>query len=197
VAGTPTADVDLLRAEAAFIGPPPAWLLDRFDCASPSVACGEDSDASDFAGGAYLFLERAAGPPPADGEHRVAFLLALQNEVTAFRRGGDAPYGGASRVFLIRRGADRALEARRSQGDAFLDWPTAARSLWTGNDVYLLVPDTEIPDVPLGWDVVLLIDDGSGTAVSRDSLRADWDAPLHAWEVNASVFIDDYRDFPG
>jgi hypothetical protein len=197
VTGAAADDVDLLRAEAAFIGPPPPWLLEPFDCASPSVACGEGSDASDFAGGAFLFLERAAGPPPADGEHRVAFLLALENEVTAFRRGGDEPYGGASRVFLIRRGADRPLEARRSQGDEFDDWPTTARSMWTGNDVYLLVPDTEIPDLPLGWDVVLLVDDGSGTAVSRDGLRAEWDSPLHPWELNNSIFIDDYRDFPG
>ncbi|HET9853278.1 MAG TPA: hypothetical protein VFP56_12360 [Candidatus Limnocylindrales bacterium] len=197
VTGAAAADVDILRAEAAFIGPPPAWLLDRFECESPSVACGEGGDPSDFADGAYLFLERAAGPPPADGEHRVAFLFALQNEVAAFRRGGEEPYGGASRVFVARRGADRPLEARRSQGDGFSDWPTAARSMWTRNDVYLLVPDTEIPDLPLGWDAVLLVEDGSGAVASRDSLRADWEAPLHPWELNASVFIDDYRDFPG
>ena len=197
VIGNAVAHVDLLRGEAAAMFQPPPWLLDRFDCASPAVACGDDSDSSDFASGAYVLLARAAGTPEIHEGYRIGFLLALENEVAALGRDGEEPYGGASRVYELTTATDPTLRARRSQGDKFTEWPTAARSMSTGSDVYLLIPNAEVPDLPIGWDVVLLDDDGSGTATSRDGLRSDWEGSLPPWRLDASVFIDDFRDFPG
>lgn len=193
--GAGPADIDIVRAEATYVGIVPEWILDEFACDKPAVACGESRDADAFDDGAYLFLERAGGPLVADATRRFSVLVSLQDEVTAFRRGGDEPYGGASRIFVTTPDARPTIEASRSQGDRFTTWETAARSTWVGADLFVLIPARELPDPLLSWDVVTLLADGTGTALSRDSLRSTWIAELRSWDY-PTVYIDDYRDVP-
>ena len=190
------ADIDIVRAEATLLDSVPAWILDEFTCGEREVACGTDADDSDpFGEGAYLFFARAGSQLVPDARHRFTILLALENEVGAFRRGGAESYGGASRIFVTQPGDPATLEASRSQGDRFTPWQTAGRSTWAGTDFFVLIPLAEVASFPLGWDVVALIDDGSGAITSRDSLRSDWEAPLPEWHF-PSTFIDDFRS-PG
>ena len=192
--GAGPADIDIVRAEATYLVIVPPWILDEFACDQPAVACGDDGDDPGvFDDGAYLFLERAGGPLVADDRRRISVLLSLPSEVQAVRRDGEVPYGGASRIFVTQPAAEPILEASRSQGDSFTDLPTSARSTWGGNDFFLLIPVRELPDLPLGWDVVALLEDGAGNVVSRDTLRSTWDSSLTDWNY-PSTFIDDYRD---
>ena len=194
--GAPS-DIDIVRAEAASLFVVPPWILDEFECGGPAVVCGDGGASSGtnepFDEGAYLFLLRAGSSLAVDDRRRIAVLLALENEVAAFSRDGAESFGGASRLFVATPGANPTLEVQRSQGDRFSPWQTAARGTWSDSDFFLLVPVLELADAPLRWDVVLLVDDGSGTITSRDTLRTDWAAELTPWEYDNTIWIDDFR----
>ena len=191
------ADIDILRAEATTLFEVPPWILDEFACDEPAVVCG-DTPADDgvFDRGAYLFFERTASPMVAETTRRFSILLAMGGEVASFRRGADQPYGGASRIFVTQPGPTPTIEASRSDGDHFTSWRTAARATWAGTDFLVLVPIRELPDPPIGWDVVALIDDGDGDVVNGDTLRATWESALRRWRYEGAVFIEDFRDPP-
>jgi len=190
-AGPP--DADIVRAEVAYIDVP-SWLLERLDCADTNVACATGSARPDaFADGAVLFLVRVAAPVDPLQERSTAVLLSFEDEVTQLRHGGTEPYGGASRVVTTTFGTSPAITARRSDGDAFISTSVAARSMWTGADLYVLIALADLPFQPLGWDAVTLVDPERGLDGGGDTLRAIWDAPLREWDFYASIFIDDYR----
>jgi hypothetical protein len=193
VTGSGPADIDLVRAEGAYLVVVPAWVTDRFDCDDPAVACGGADVAGVFDDGAYVFLARAGSPLIASETRRGTILVSLPDEVAAFRRGGEEPYGGASRIFVTQPGAPPTLEASRSAGDHFTTVPTSARSRWSDTDIVVLIPARELGGGLLAWDVVTLIADDAGTVESRDTLRADWNAELRPWDF-ASILIEDFRE---
>jgi MFS family permease len=183
---------DITLAEAAWLGEVPDWLLGRFDCEDPNVACdGLAREPNPFGDGAYLFLMRAGAPIDAANVGAASVLLSFEGEVTLFRRGGADAYGGASRIFTTTFGPSPTLEAFRSGGDRLHAWSTTARSMWVGSDLYTLVPAIDAELDPLGWDVVTFA--GAAGAGGADTLRDVWDTPLRAWDDDAAIFIDDYR----
>jgi len=193
--GVRAAEVDLLGAESAYVDRVPDWLLERFDCGRENVACADGVEAGDNRGfqGAYLFLDRLGAPITAGDPREFAVLLALENEVPQLTRPTD-PFAGASRVFVTAPGRND-IAASRSSGDGLHPSSTRARAMWDGAQLYTLISASDLPDLPLGWEVAVLLD--RGDTPTFDSLRGGSDEPLRAWEPNANIFIDDFRDFPG
>ncbi len=190
--GSGPADIDIVRAEGTYLVFAPPWVLAPFACDDPAVACGTERDVTGFEEGAYTFLVRVGGPLVADPSRTVTILVSLPDEVTAFRRDGEEPYGGASRIYVTQPGAPAMVTSSRSAGDHFTPVTTAARARWAGTDVVMLIPIGELPGGPMAWDVVTLLTDPDGAVASRDTLRPEWDDYLPSWTYS-SILIEDFR----
>ena len=183
---------DLVQAEAAHLEYVPDWLLAKFACGSGDVACAGPPDAP-IDGKALLFLHRLAGPVLAEGSPEVAILLALENEVATNGADDDDAFRGASRVFFVTP-SDRNVGALRTSGLVLRSQESAARAMWTGTDVWTLVPFSELPHRVLGWDAVVRDPSGRGPGTG-DGIRSNVDEPLPFWE-SAAIYIDDLRATP-
>jgi hypothetical protein len=189
-------EVDVVGAEAAYVERVPAWLLERFSCDRENVACADaasDASSEQFELGAYLVMHKVAAPIAAGDGREFAVLLAMENEVAQFSRADD-PFAGASRTFVTRPGS-QIIAAFRSSGSTLQRRSTQGRSMWDSDELYTLVPATELPNFPLRWDVLVRIESGGTT--SLDAIRATSVGALRPWEANANIFIDDFRDFDG
>jgi hypothetical protein len=146
-----------------------------FDCHAENVACGRFPDTAVYADGAYLFLQRMAGPPgvAADTERgEWGPVLALDEFEPAPVALVDR-FAGATHAFVTRvSGRYHIVELWAFDQGSFQVFQTWARSTWIGNDLITLVPvGDDIPTEPLLWDAyaswsVQTTPDGS------DSLRA-------------------------
>ena len=193
--GAGPSELDLVRGEGAYLQIVPSWVIDRFPCDAPNVACGADAGLDGFEFGGYVFLGRTTGPLASSENASVGFLVTMPDEVVAPRGSGDERYGGASRAFVVRPGAE-SLEASRADGEQFAVRETAARARWDGSDVVLLIPVGELAGSPFAWDVVTQVEDDGGTVASGDSLRVDGNGGLVEWSYG-NILILDFRETPG
>ena len=166
---------DIVSGQYGWLDMVPDWLLMRFDCEDPAVACGDSgSDPAAFGDGAYLFLERMAGPPSAiDPAKRGEWgpILTLMQYPTG--PAGQGPFSGASHAVISRVMGDmRTVLYFAYTNGQFNDYRTNSRSLRTGNDVLTIIPKAkEILTKPIGWDVYGYSSDGTPGGTARDTIR--------------------------
>ncbi|HYK96161.1 MAG TPA: hypothetical protein VE011_09900 [Candidatus Dormibacteraeota bacterium] len=175
--------IDITSAGYAVLPEVPNWLLDSlFDCAAKTVTCPDPGMAATrWSDGAYLFIERTAGPPAAlQGNERQEWgpMLALPGFPRAPSDEADG-YGGASHAFITRDAPDgRTLVDRVYAAGRWIDYPSHGRSAWIGNDLLTLVPiSQDLPADPVQWDAHAA-DDLPPASASHDELRSSAQLPL-------------------
>ena len=175
---------DIVMADVGWIGDVPEWLLDAFDCASPSVACGDGERlGSTFHDGAFVFFERLAAAPDALPAGRVAEWGPILDVGSALRASGyrGLTYPGASHAFITRRAAghDELVLVRFTNLARFEQDTTSARSIWMGTDLLTLIPAAELGDDTISWDAYAADRAGGEDAPwSYDILREAATSPL-------------------
>jgi hypothetical protein len=196
VIGAEPAQGDLVHAEAAYLPEVPDWLLDDvFACGTANVACSlPRGDEGAFDGGALLFVHRFAGEVQPGVPRRISVLIAAPLADAAPRTAGD-PYSDASDVYVTRIGPTPSLVLQRFDAGRFSQVPTAARSTWTGTDVFTLIPAGETGE-PYGWDAEMLLDLAPTGSERADTLRRDFTVELLSWDTEAWIYILDMRN-PG
>lgn len=178
--GRSLSSIDITSAGYAFLPEVPSWLPDAlFDCSLGTVTCPDAGMAATrWSDGAYLFIQRMAGPPGApQGDERLEWgpMLVLPGFPRA--PGGDPDgFGGASHAFITRLGPQgRTIVARVYAAGRWIDYPSHGRSAWVGNDLLTIVPlAQELPVDPALWDAYAADLAPSGlpvTTVSLDELR--------------------------
>jgi hypothetical protein len=178
----------------------PDWLRDDvLGCDKPDVACPKaGSDDGAFAGGAYLFYERLAGPPGSIATTKTGEwgpVLALTGYPPAPIVAGD-PFAGGSHAVITRndRGVKDVLYKAFVNGK-FDEFATNSRSVWRDNDLITLVPKSkEIQTDPIGWDVYAYSSDGTQAGTGRDTLRGLDGAPLLTFNPAPTI---EFQDAPG
>ncbi|MEA2673786.1 MAG: hypothetical protein QOI92_978 [Chloroflexota bacterium] len=178
--------IDITSAGYAFLPDVPPWLLDSlFDCASESVTCHPGLSTARWADGAYLFVQRMAGPPdaaPAGERREWGPMVALAGSPRAPIAPDDA-FGGASHAFITRLEAGgRALVARVYLAGQWIDYTSNGRSAWIGNDLLTIVPvSQEVYAEPVLWGAYAAVLSPPSEAGS-DALRTSTLEPLRAFD---------------
>jgi hypothetical protein len=186
--------IDIVAADYAFLPEVPEWMLSElFDCNAENVACGDLFPEADvYADGAYLFLQRMAGPPgvAADTERgEWGPVLALDEFEPAPLDFADR-FAGASHAFVTRvSGPYRLVELWSFDQGSFHEYRTWARSTWIGNDLITLVPIVDdIPTEPRLWDVYAAWS-VRAKRVGSDSLRAGT-GPMKSFRTPPDYWLD-------
>jgi hypothetical protein len=195
VVGVGAGVADIVLAEYAFVPDVPDWLIeDGFDCANARVACSAgDRGTAAFENGALLFLHRASVPVDTDPSGLAAVaLLAVEGDRLS-PRDPEEPFAAASHAFVVSLGSESRVEALEFNGTRFAAKRTSVRATWSGADVFTIVPFDAYRSQPIGWDVVLLQDGGSGVIASRDTIRAEPGGRLRDWDFAAWLYVDVYE----
>jgi hypothetical protein len=179
--------LDITSAGYAVLPEVPDWLLDDlFDCTTGTVTCPDSGlAAARWEDGAYLFIQRMAGPPDAlQGDERQEWgpILALPGYPRASTGDADS-FGGASHAFITRFEPGRhRLVDRVYAANKWIDYPSHGRSAWIGDDLLTIVPvSQELPEDPILWDVraaVVTPAVEAGATIGLDELRASAVLPL-------------------
>ncbi len=161
--GTGPTDIDIVRAEATYLVPFRPGSSTSSPVTSPTLLVATTVPTIGTVRRRCLPVLRASWrpvggrrpashhDPPRAARARSRPSGATATSRTAARRGSSSRSRASSRCLLA--AGHRATASRR---------PTAGRSTWGGHDFFLLIPSRELPDLPLGWDVVALIDDELG-----------------------------------
>jgi hypothetical protein len=194
--GTGSGDADIVRAEQAYLPDVPAWLLDTvFACGEPMVACTTRPGGSQvFGDGAFLLALRLAAPLEPNDLRRPSVLIAAPDSLSA-PQGLDSPFSDASHAYVTRPGIP-SLALLRYDGSGFYDFPSKARSTWSGTDVLTLIPFSELGGEPYGWDAVMLVDAAPDRIASRDTMRRASGDALLVWDEQAWIFFIDPTETP-
>jgi hypothetical protein len=178
--------IDLTSAGYAYLPVVPPWLLDTlFDCASESVTCHPGLSTARWGDGAYLFVQRMAGPPdaaPAGERREWGPMLAIAGSPRAPIAADDA-FGGASHAFITRfEAGGRALVARVYLAGQWIDYTSNGQSAWIGNDLLTIVPvSQEVYAEPVLWGAYAAVVSPPSEAAS-DALRTSTLGPLRAFD---------------
>jgi hypothetical protein len=179
--------IDITSAGYAFLPEVPTWLLDSlFNCTADAVTCASPSpDPTAWDAGAFLFIQRMAGPPdalPADEQREWGPLLTVAGFDRAPLAAND-PFGGASHSFITRVTAGRRV--LRFEEYDYGDWKDVqsnARSAWTGNDLLTLIPASDdLYSDPIRWDAYAALVYPSSRK-GRDELRSATTDQLHTFD---------------
>jgi hypothetical protein len=189
--------IDLTSAGYAYLPVVPPWLLDTlFDCASESVTCHPGLSTARWGDGAYLFVQRMAGPPdavPAGERREWGPMLTLAGSPRAPIAPDDA-FGGASHAFITRFDAGgRALVARVYLAGQWIDYTSNGRSAWIGNDLLTIVPvSQEVYAEPVLWGAYAAVVSPPSEAGS-DALRTSTLGPLRAFDPPPAYSFYSFR----
>jgi hypothetical protein len=179
--------IDITSAGYAFLPDVAPWLLDSlFDCSDATVTCsGTTNTTGPWDQGAYIFIQRMAGPPDAipSDEHREwgPMLVVSGHERAPIYP--DDPYSGATHAIITRIDPDRRqLRYLVYQDGAWDDIPSVARSAWRGSDLLTIVAaNDELTLDPDRWDAYASLVYPSGRK-GVDLLRSTNNAPLRAFD---------------
>jgi threonine dehydratase len=174
----PPSRADMDGAGYAIVPYVPTWLLGRFDCAAPKVACdlgqwadGYQRDAA-FSGGALLVVQRLQVPEVSisDGSHW-EWAVVLQLDGHPADPDPTGPLAGATDAFVTDVTFSTRGVAHLSYDGGVQANRTFARSSWVGDELATLIPlADEITGQVVAWDASVRWTPAAGAPVD-DSLR--------------------------
>lgn len=192
----PAADVTF--AEYAILDTVPSWMLEElFKCGGSNTSCTKGAGSDEFGQGALLFFQRMSVSPDVAAAVPLKFgpVFALFDEQAAPSIKGNHFSAASEAVVTELSGSGWQIKPLVYAGMSFNENQSHPRSAWIGRDLLTLVPISEVPTWPRGWDAYAFTSAADGSQASRDTIRPIDGGSLAGFPEAPIVFIGPFPSF--